>query len=86
MTITYAQALATARQLPREDRARLVAVLSTELETPKETETSNDAWATMARLRQEFAQMTYEKSPAEILDEDRRVRDSALAGIGDVHA
>ena len=84
----FEQALATVRQLPPRERARLVAVVVEELamSTPPAPD-DNAAWATLERLRREFAQLPRgEGTLADQLERDRAERQAMLEGQGNVHA
>jgi len=89
MTIrSFDQILTAARQLPRGERAELIARLVRELVAePPSPEMSSDAWATMERLRHEFAHLPHgEGTLADQLERDRADRQALLDGRHDVHA
>ena len=95
MTITLDHVQHLAGQLSPLDQVRLIEYLSRQI-APALAETAaapattsdEDAWAKLARLREEFRQMgPVSPSPAEQLEADRRERDAMLMGrrADDVH-
>ncbi len=79
----YEQALDLIRRLDRPTRARLVAQVVQELAVePDDTDRrSNEAWARMAQLREEFRRLgPVSPSPGEQLDLDRQHRADLLEG------
>jgi len=87
-TSSFDQILTAARQLPRSERAELIARLVHELVAePPSPGTSSDAWATMERLRHEFAHLPHDEGTlADQLERDRADRQALLEGRHDVHA
>ena len=95
MTITLDDAQHLVDQLSPLDQLRLIEYLSRQIApalagpptTPANTG-AEDAWAKLARLREEFRQLgPVSPSPAEQLEADRRERDAMLMGraADDVH-
>ena len=94
MTITLDDVQHLVDQLSPLDQVRLIEHLSRQI-APALAATrgvpadagSEDAWARMTRLREEFRQLgPVSPSPAEQLDADRRERDAMLMGhTGDAH-
>jgi hypothetical protein len=96
MTISLDDVQHLADQLSPLDQVRLIEYLSRQiapaLAPPPDTSANagaEDAWAKLARLREEFRQLgPVSPTPAEQLETDRRERDALLMGRGadDVHA
>jgi len=80
--ITLRQVLDLAHQLPRPQRAELIAQLARDLVAEEATPTppTNDAWARMARLREELATLPANRLASEQLDADRAERQAMLEG------
>lgn len=81
-TITLRQVLDLAHQLPRPQRAELIAQLARDLVAEEATPTPppNDAWERMARLREELAALPANRLASEQLDADRAERQAMLEG------
>jgi hypothetical protein len=81
-TITLRQVLDLAHQLPCQQRAELIAQLARDLVAEEATPTppTNDAWARMARLREELAALPANRLASEQLDADRAERQAMLEG------
>ena len=96
MMITLDNVQHLADQLSPLDQVRLIEHLSrkiapalTSAAAPSAAESNEDAWAKLARLREEYRQLgPVSSSPAEQLEADRRERDAMLMGraADDVHA
>ena len=86
--ITLRQVLDLAHQLPRPQRAELIAQLARDLvdETPAPTLATNDAWEQLNAFRDELAALDPPpRTLADQLDRDRRERQASLEGSGRVH-
>lgn len=83
-TVTeYEQALTLIRRLDRPTRARLISQIVQELviAPPEPPRRSIEAWAQLAKLREEFRQLgSVSPSAAEQLDHDRQHRADLLEG------
>ncbi len=90
-TTTFERVLDAARQLSRQDRARLIATVAEELAapiTPAEQQTI-DPWQRLDQLREELHTLYPEARFGERLDADRNERTSVLgsdAGLDNVHS
>lgn len=84
-TLTFDQVLTSARQLAPHERAELITQLARDLAAAPVA--TSAAWATMERLRQEFAHLPRsEGTLADQLERDRTDRQALLEGQSDVHA
>ena len=94
--ITLRQVLDLAHQLPRPQRAELIAQLARDLvaETPAPTlrhgsgepPATNDAWERLNAFREELAALEpLARTLAEQLDSDRRERQASIEGRERVH-
>lgn len=84
-TMTFEQVLSGARQLPPQERARLVATVVEELAAPPaepaQSTTNNDAWERLNQFRTELAALEPRSMTLpEQLEADRRERDELLMG------
>jgi hypothetical protein len=88
-TITLRQVLDLAHQLPRPQRAELIAQLARDLvaeEAAPPTSPTNDAWERLNAFREELAALNPpSRTLGEQLDADRRERQDMIEGRGHVH-
>lgn len=94
-TITLRQVLDLAHQLPRSQRAELIAQLARDLVAEEATPTesrqkegppTNDAWERLNAFRAELAALDRPpRTLAEQLDADRRERQASIEGQERVH-
>lgn len=84
-TMTFEQVLSGARQLPPQERARLVATVVEELAAPRvepaSSITNNDAWDRLNQFRKELAALEPRSMTLpEQLEADRRECNELLMG------